>query len=171
MRLPVPFSETNDLNVVVETPKGSGNKYSYDEQTGLFKLSKVLPQGLVFPVHFGFVPHTKAQDGDPLDIVILMDEISFPGTIIECRPIGIIEAQQKEKNGKTMRNDRIISVACESHRYSSIKSLKDLDTSFLDEITKFFITYNAIAGKKFTPLAFSGKSKALKVIRRQLILY
>ena len=170
MRLPDPLLPGSDiLNVIIETPKNCGNKYSYEKKSGLFKLSKVLPQGLVFPAHFGFAPHTKAEDGDPLDIIILMDEISFPGVLIECRPIGVIEAEQTEKNGTKVRNDRIIAVACESQRYSAIKSLKHLDKSILEEITKFFITYNAMTGKKFSPLSFGGRSKAIKLVKKQII--
>lgn len=170
MRLPNAFTDNNKtLNVIIETPKGCGNKYAYEKKSGLFKLSKVLPQGLVFPAHFGFIPRTKGDDDDPLDAIVLMDEISFPGTLIECRPLGAIKAEQTEKNGEIARNDRIITVACESHRYSSLKSLKQLDKKIIEEITKFFITYNAMDNKKFSPLAFYGRSKALRLIQKQHI--
>ena len=169
MKLPKTFLKHSDiLNVIIETPRGCGNKYSYDSDTGLFKLSKVLPQGLVFPLHFGFLPGTKGDDGDPLNVIILMDEMTFPGNVVECKELGIIEAKQTDKNGKTMRNDRILATAVESKRYSELKSVKQVDKYLLDEITKFFITYNAMRGKKFTPIAYRGPSRAINLVKKQL---
>jgi inorganic pyrophosphatase len=170
MKLPDAFvNKTEIANIVIETPKGSGNKYAFDPKTELFKLSKILPEGMVFPLHFGFIPCTKAEDGDPMDALVLMDEPSYPGNLIECRVIGIIEAEQTEKTGRKTRNDRIVTIAVESQRYSNISSLKKLDKYLLDEITKFFITYNAMSEKKFTPLAFKGPRKAVKLIKNHII--
>ncbi len=84
-----PFDEkTNDLNVIIDTPKGSRNKYSFDEELNLFKLSGVLPVGRYFPFDFGFIPRTKGEDGDPIDILILMDESAFAGCLISARLSG-----------------------------------------------------------------------------------
>jgi inorganic pyrophosphatase len=99
--------------VVVETPRGSRNKYKFDEQTGRMKLSKVMPEGMMFPYDFGFLPNTKSEDGDPLDVLILSDEPTFPGCQIDCRLIGVIKANQRE-SGKETRNDRLIAVAAAS---------------------------------------------------------
>ena len=170
MKLPSAFAhKTEKVHVIIETPKGSGNKYSFDPKTELFKLSKILPEGLVFPLHFGFIPGTRGEDGDPLDALVLMDEPSYPGNLIECRIIGIIEAEQTEKTGETMRNDRIVSIAIESQRYSGVSSLKKLDKYLVDEITKFFITYNAMSNKEFTPIAFKGPRKAIRLIKNHII--
>lgn len=169
MILPAAFCENDkDINVIIETPKGCGNKYSFDKKTGLFKLGKILPEGMIFPSHFGFIPGTKGEDGDPLDVMVLMDEIAYPGNLIECKVLGVIEAEQTERTGKTVRNDRIIAAAKVSHRYLSLTSLKELDENLLDELSKFFINYNAIAGKKFTPIAFRGASQAIKLIKKQV---
>ena len=121
----LPLTMQQNINVIIETPKGSGNKYTFDPRTELFKLSKILPQGLIFPLHFGFIPHTKGEDGDPLDVMVLMDEPSYPGNHIECKILGVIKAEQTEKNGKTVRNDRLIAAAVESHRYKEFLTLKD----------------------------------------------
>ena len=170
MKLPAAFiNKTEQVNVVIETPKGSGNKYAFDPKTELFKLSKILPEGLVFPLHFGFIPCTKGEDGDPMDALVLMDEPSYPGNLIECRVIGIIEAEQTERTGKTMRNDRIVATAIHSQRYSNVSSLKKMDKYMIDEITKFFITYNAMSNKKFTPIAFRGPRKATRLIKNHII--
>src|SRR5690242_18658416 len=106
MRLPEAFGKKNLVNVVIETPRGSKNKYDYDEEHDYFKLGKTLPDGTAFPLDFGFVPHTKAPDGDPIDALVLMEQPTYPGCIIECRCIGVIEAEQKEKGESATRNDR-----------------------------------------------------------------
>src|SRR4051812_37612953 len=85
------------LNVVIETPRGSRNKYSYDADQAVFRLKKILPEGHVFPFDFGFVPRTKGGDGDPLDVLVLMDEPGLPGVVVECRIIGVIQAKQKNE--------------------------------------------------------------------------
>src|SRR5437868_13373634 len=105
------------VTVVIETPKGSRNKLKFDPATRKFKLSKVMPEGMMFPYDFGFVPSTKAEDGDPLDVLVLTDAPLFPGCLVECTLIGAIEAEQKEE-GETERNDRLIAVATQSLLYS-----------------------------------------------------
>lgn len=168
MNFPSTFNAGSDtVNVIIETPKGSSNKYNYDEETGLFRLSKTLPQGIVFPAHFGFLPHTKGEDGDPLDVLVLLDEATYPGCLVECRILGVIEAEQTERTGKKMRNDRIIAAAIVSQRYTSIKTVKELDAQQLEEITNFFITYNDIAGKKFKPLGYKGIRNTIRLIKKQ----
>jgi inorganic pyrophosphatase len=103
-RLP-PFKSKNaDLTVIIETPKGSRNKYAYSPEEGIFELRKVLPAGMAFPYDFGFVPSTLAGDGDPLDVLVLMDEPAFPGCKLTCRIVGVIEGEQGAKK-KRERND------------------------------------------------------------------
>src|SRR6266480_4326436 len=97
------------VNAIIETPKGSKNKYALNPDTQLFELNKILPVGAVFPFNFGFIPRTLAADGDPLDIIIIMDESAFTGCHLRARVLGVIEATQTE-NGKPVRNDRIIGV-------------------------------------------------------------
>src|SRR5579864_2441007 len=128
------------LSVVIETPKGSRNKFKFDQTTGLFTLSKVLPEGMMFPYDFGFIPSTQADDGDPLDVLVLMDEPTFPGCLLECRLVGVIEALQEEK-GEERRNDRLIAVASQSIRYSDVHDLDDLNTAVLKQVEEFFINY------------------------------
>src|SRR5580704_1027599 len=105
-----PFdSKRKCLNVVVETPKGSRVKYAYDPESGFFQLSKALPEGMVFPFNFGFIPKTLAADGDPLDVLILNEEPLISGCLLKVRPIAVVKATQTEKeNSKPIRNDRII---------------------------------------------------------------
>ena len=99
-----PFDKkTEALQVIIETPKGSRNKYAFDESQGMFLLKKVLPAGMAFPYDFGFVPSTRAEDGDPVDVLVLMDEPAFVGCLLQCRIIGVIEGEQgKKKSASAM---------------------------------------------------------------------
>ncbi|MCA1634565.1 MAG: inorganic diphosphatase [Acidobacteria bacterium] len=162
-----PFAEdSKELNVIIETPKGSRNKYDYDEETGLFKLGGVLPSGAVFPFDFGFVPSTVGGDGDPLDVLVLMDEPAFTGCLVRVRALGVIEAEQTERDGLTTRNDRLVGVASESRLLRKVKSLDGLDENLLDEIEHFFISYNVIKGKEFKPLGRFGRARALRLVEQ-----
>jgi inorganic pyrophosphatase len=159
-----PFDpETGDLNAIIETPKGSRNKFKYDPDRSLFKLSGVLPAGAIFPFDFGYVPGTLGDDGDALDVLLLMDEPAFPGCLVSARLIGAIEADQKE-HGKTERNDRLIAVASNSHNHAEVKSLSDLSDNLLKEIEHFFVSYNEVKGKKFKPLGRTSPEKARKLV-------
>src|SRR5258708_40081231 len=101
--------EADLVTVIIETPKGSRNKYAYDPEERIFALRKVLPAGMAFPYDFGFVPSTLADDGDPLDVLVLMDEPAFAGCKLTCRLIGVIEGEQGDKK-KAERNDRVVAV-------------------------------------------------------------
>ena len=157
-------SDSGALHVIIETPKGSRNKFNYDEEFKLFKLGGVLPAGAVFPFDFGFIPSTKGGDGDPLDVLLLMDEPAFPGCLIPARLVAVIEAEQTERDGETTRNDRLIAVAEGSHTHKGIRTLADLNENLVDEIEHFFVSYNKIKGKEFKPLGRSGPLKAARVI-------
>lgn len=157
--------ETNDLNVVIETPKGSRNKYTFDEEKAVFKLGGILPLGAAFPFDFGFIPATLGGDGDPLDVLILMDEPAFPGCLIAARLIGVIEAEQTEE-GKTTRNDRLLAVACKSLTHSDVKTINDLNDNLLAQIKHFFISYNEAKGKQFEPLGDFGARKAKQIVEQ-----
>jgi inorganic pyrophosphatase len=156
---------SDQLNVVIDTPKGSRNKYKYDPELGLFKLGSVLPAGAVFPFDFGFVPSTVGGDGDPLDVLVLMDDSAFPGCLVAARLIGVIQAEQAERDGKTGRNDRLIAVAAESHNHRDVRSLDQVSDSLLAEIEHFFISYNEMKGKQFKPDGRHGPDRAKAFVR------
>ena len=164
-----PFdTETKAVSVIVETPKGSRNKFKFDTEHGMFSLGSVLPAGAVFPYDFGYVPGTCAPDGDPLDVLLLMDVPAFPGCLVKARLIGVIEAEQTGERGKMQRNDRLVAVAVESHDHRDLHSLKDICSHLLDEIEHFFISYNEMRGKKFELLAHKGPRSAWKVLRQTM---
>jgi inorganic pyrophosphatase len=156
-----PFDKKkNEWRIVIETPKGSHNKYKYDEGLGLFLLGGVLPQGMSFPYDFGFLPGTLAEDGDPLDVLLLMDFPAYPGCVVAGRLIGVIEAKQTEKDGETTRNDRLVAVPTESRLYRDLKNVDEIGDDRLKEIEGFFISYNQVRGKKFKVLSVRGPHRA-----------
>lgn len=161
--------ESGDLNVIIDTPKDSRNKYKFDEKLGIFKLGGVLPVGAFFPFDFGYIPNTLGGDGDPLDVLVLMDEPAFVGCLIPSRLIGVIEADQTEK-GETTRNDRLIAVASNSRIHKNIKSINDLNDSLIGEIEHFFVSYNTAKGKEFKPLGRFAANKAKKLIEEGIQL-
>jgi inorganic pyrophosphatase len=139
------------LLAVVEAPRGSANKLKFDPATGVLFAHKVLPPGCVFPFDFGFIPGTLGEDGDPLDVLVLMDEPAFTGCHVPVRLIGAIEAEQTEDDGEPERNDRLIGVASTAKLYEDIKELSDITEPLIDQIEHFFISYNMEKGKKFEP--------------------
>jgi inorganic pyrophosphatase len=153
------------LQVIIETPKGCRNKYSFDEQQKIFVLKAALPAGMVFPYDFGFLPRTLADDGDPIDVLVLMDEPAFPGCALMARLIGVIEGEQTAKQ-QTTRNDRLVAVAETAHMYANIKSIKDLPKKSLHEIEEFFVNYHKLQGKKYKLLAVKGEKTALDLIAK-----
>jgi inorganic pyrophosphatase len=156
------------VNTIIETPMGSRNKFKYDPKVGCYRLSGLLPQGMVFPHAFGFIPRTQAADGDPEDVLVMMDEPTFAGCLVPAKLIGVIEALQTE-DGKTERNDRLIAVAAKSHEHSELRSLKDLNPNFLKELEQFFVNYNTEHGKKFKVLGNKGPKQAWKLLKRSLL--
>src|SRR6185369_4009215 len=132
---------SHHVRVVIETPKGSRNKFAFNPKLGVFELRKVLPAGMAFPYDFGFVPATLAGDGDPIDVLVLMDEPAFVGCVLTCRLVGVITGKQKAKR-KREENDRLIAVEDNNHTFATIKHLKDLGHEFVEELEEFFVTYH-----------------------------
>jgi inorganic pyrophosphatase len=163
-----PFaSKDSELTVIIETPKGSRNKYAYDPKERIFELRKVLPAGMAFPYDFGFVPSTLAGDGDPLDVLVLMDEPAFPGCKLTCRLVGVIEGEQGDKK-KRERNDRIVAVENGNHSFSHVKRVDDLGKPFEREIEEFFVNYHRLTGKEYRILALKGPSAAGRCVKQAM---
>jgi inorganic pyrophosphatase len=152
------------LRVVIETPKGSRNKFAFDPDARIFELKKVLPAGMTFPYDFGFVPSTKADDGDPVDVLVLMDEPAFAGCVLSCRPIGVIEGEQGDKKDKE-RNDRIIAVEKDAHSWADIKTISDLGKEFCRELEEFFVNYHKLSGAQYRVLGLKGPDQARKLVK------
>lgn len=156
-------AEAGILQVVVETPKGCRNKFAFDPEQRVFALRNVLPAGMSFPYDFGFVPRTIAPDGDPIDVLLLMDEPAFPGVIVRARLIGVIEGIQIEGKKKN-RNDRLLAVAETNHLYANVKRPKDLDGQFLKELEEFFVNYHRLEGRQYKLLGCKDAHVAMRLI-------
>ncbi len=146
----LPMHKDGLVVVVVETPSGSGNKLKFDDELGIYRLDRVLPAGMTFPFDFGFIPETVADDGDPLDALVLLDAPVHPGCVVLARLVGILEAEQKDKGHRSWeRNDRLVAVAGGSKGHASISSLDDVDPFRLQAIESFFANYHALDGDRF----------------------
>ncbi|ALF55855.1 inorganic pyrophosphatase [Nostoc piscinale CENA21] len=130
------------LNVLIEIPGGSKNKYEYDKELEAFALDRVLYSSVRYPYDYGFVPNTLADDGDPLDGMVIIDEPTFPGCIIAARPIGMLEMIDGGD-----RDEKILCVPDKDPRYTHVKSLNDVAPHRLDEIAEFFRTYKNLEKK------------------------
>ena len=171
-RLSPRADESGLVNVIIDTPRGSANKYKYDEQLGIFKISRMLPVGMHFPHDFGSVPGTRAEDGDPIDVLVLLDSPTFPGCLVTARLIGGLHVEQFEKRRK-VRNDRLIAMPQTKVNKPEIRSLRQLERSHLREIEEFFVSYNRVHGRTLRIVSrFSARrantllSAAIKTQRR-----
>ena len=149
---------------IIETPRGCRSKFDYDGDSGLFMLGGLLPEGMLFPFDFGFLPSTLGEDGDPLDIMVLMDAPAHVGCLMDVRVIGIITAEQTE-DGKTESNDRLLGVAVHSYNHENLNSIADVSKTILDQVEEFFVSYNKQRGKKFRVTGTGGPKKALKFVK------
>ena len=150
---------------IIETPSGCRSKYDYDVKARLFRLKSVLPDGMSFPVDFGFIPSTLADDGDPEDVMVLADEPTATGALIDVRLIGVIEIEETE-DGRVERNDRIVAVAAVSHLYAKIHELTDLGTDYTDNLARFWVSKGNVEGKQIRALGLKGPDRAVKLIEK-----
>jgi inorganic pyrophosphatase len=164
---PFDSADKTMLRVVIETPKGSRNKFAFNPDDHIFDLKRVLPAGMAFPYDFGFVPSTKADDGDPVDVLVLMDEPAFPGCALKCRPIGVIQGEQGDKKTK-VRNDRIIAVEKDAHSWADVKAIGDLGKQFVRELEEFFVDYHKLSGEKYRILGLKGRAQARKLVKSSM---
>jgi inorganic pyrophosphatase len=149
---------------IIETPKGCRNKFDYDSESNLFMLGGLLPEGMMFPFDFGFIPSTLGEDGDPVDILVLMDAPAHVGCLIDVRIVGIIEAQQTG-DGEKETNDRLLGVAVHSYNHEHVKSIEDVGKTPLDQLEEFFVSYNKQRGKKFRITGTGGPKKAIRFLK------
>jgi inorganic pyrophosphatase len=147
------------LQVLVDTPRGSAVKFKLDVEQRCYTIAHVLPPGTVFPYDFGSIPSTRAPDGDPVDVLILMEAATFAGCLVPVRLIGALEAEQTQE-GKTNRNDRLIGVAEKSRRFASMRELADISRRELAAIELFFVSYNEERGRRFRVLRRVGPARA-----------
>ena len=162
------FDEAGDLTVIIETPRGSSHKYDYDPAADVFELAKTLPEGMSFPYDFGFIPSTLADDGDPLDVLVLIDQPAMTGCRLKARLIGGIVAEQREQGGDWLRNDRLLAGVRHSHQHQGVHKLDDLRPGLLDEVAEFFVQYNKEEGRKFRSLGNCDDKAAMALVEKSI---
>src|SRR5262245_55554525 len=159
------WADDTHVHAVVETPRGSRAKLEFDPKLGAFTLAKPLLAGLTYPYDWGFIPSTRAQDGDPLDVLIIHDAATYPGLVLRCKPIGVLEVVQSSK-GKKERNDRVFIVPDRSPFEGDLQDMRRLPARAIEELEKFFEATDALESKKLQFLGWRGPAKAIKTIKK-----
>lgn len=159
------WADKQHIHAVVETPRGSTCKLDFHPTLRVFTLAKPLMAGLAYPYDWGFIPSTKAEDGDPLDVLIIHEAKTYPGVVLRCRPIGILEVEQKS-NGKKERNDRVFAVPDRSPVEADLQDIRHLPSPARDELETFFQATNALEDKKLKFVGWHGPAHAVKMIKR-----
>jgi len=164
------WSKQGRVHVVIDTPKQSRNKFKFDASTGLFRLGHVLPLGAYFPYDFGAVPQTAADDGDPLDVMVIAEEPTVVGCLQEVQLIGVIEAEQTV-DGKTVRNDRLLGVPVTKVNSAALTHINQLGGEALSQLELFFESYNRAHGRKFVVLHRRGPEAAHELVVKAAAKY
>jgi inorganic pyrophosphatase len=159
VRLPIGPDAPRLVNAVIEIPKDSVNKYEYDKQLNVFRLDRTLFSPVHYPGDYGFIPCTLGLDGDPLDILVLVEAPSFPGCLMEVRPIGVLRMVDQGKN-----DEKILAVANSDPLYREVKDYSEVFTHTLREIEHFFAIYKNLEGKKTEISGWAGAEAARKII-------
>lgn len=153
------FPET--FNTFIEIPKGTHNKYEYDEELGCMKLDRTLFSAMYYPVDYGFIPQTRDEDGDALDALVLTDSPVFPGCVVEARAIGML----KMVDGGEV-DDKILCVPTGNAHFKDVTSIDDIDKHTLNEIANFFETYKILQKKEVKVEGWHSKAEAIEIIKK-----
>jgi inorganic pyrophosphatase len=164
------FVDEESIHVVIESPRGSTSKFKYDAARGVMTLSRPLTSGLTYPHDWGFVPSTRAPDGDPLDCLVMWDGTSYPGVVLTCRSIGLLRVEQTNlKSRARERNDRLVALPTEAPRWESVRTVFDLDKRIREELEQFFLSAVAFEGKDLKILGWAGPDDALALLRNSSV--
>jgi inorganic pyrophosphatase len=156
----------DSIYVVVEVPKGSRNKYEYSKSAGVIKLDRVLYSPLHYPGDYGFIPQSYWGDGDPLDVLVMMNEATFPGCVIEARPLGMFKMIDKGQ-----QDYKVLAVPSTDPNFSEYRTLSDVSQHFPNEVAHFFMTYKHLEGVEVTNEGWVGREEASSAILESLRLY
>jgi inorganic pyrophosphatase len=162
----VPAGNDKEMNVIIEIPKFSKNKYEIDKRTGLIALDRVMHTAQDYPFDYGFVPQTLFDDGDALDVIVLTTYPLALGVLVRVRPVAIMEMT----DGGT-RDDKVVGVPVDDPRFDNVQDLADLNKHFLKETAHFFETYKKVQNKAVRVGSWHGKKKAEAAFKRSRELY
>ena len=157
--VPIGKNAPNEVNVIVEIPRLSQNKYEMDPELGVMRLDRVLFSPLHYPADYGFIPQTNYLDGDPVDALVLVSRPTFPGVVVDARPVGVLEMRD---GGKP--DEKILCVATKDPRFSPRHSIKDMNPHTLAEIVHFFEVYKALENKEVEILGWKDVDAAIEII-------
>jgi inorganic pyrophosphatase len=160
------WSDDGDLHVVIETPRGASVKLAWQPQLGAFLMKRALPLGVTYPHDWGFVPGTRADDGDPLDALVLHDASTYPGIVLPCRPLGLIMLEEDEDGGERQRNDRVIAVPVGIDRAADLRRLSDLAPRLRDELERFFLNTTFFTSKNAAIVGWKDEEETRALVRR-----
>jgi inorganic pyrophosphatase len=164
------FREDGSINVIVESPRGATSKFKYDLALDRVMLSRPLPSGVIYPHDWGFVPSTRAPDGDPVDAMIVWEGFSYPGILVPCRPIGMLKVEQTNlKSGARERNDRLAVLPVTAPRLDSIATVFDLPERVRAELEQFFLAATFFEKKDVRLLGWDGPEPARAFVRASVI--
>ncbi|TSC69250.1 MAG: inorganic pyrophosphatase [Parcubacteria group bacterium Gr01-1014_56] len=155
-----------EINVIIEIPKGSSNKYEIDKETGLIKLDRANYSAAPYPFDYGFAPQTLWEDGDALDVVVLSTFPLMPGILVNARPVAVMEMIDT-----TESDYKVIAVPVDDKRWSDVQDLADINKHNLKEYQHFFETYKELKGDKVTVSGFKGKKEAIEAVKKSIQLY
>lgn len=164
-----PYDDGRNLRVVVETPRGSGIKLKYDDKLGCFSLTRILPLGVVYPYDFGFVPQTLAQDGDPIDVLVLIEATTYPGVVIACRLLGALQIEERGMRGRP--NHRLVAVPVKAARKDDLKDMSALSERSQRELERFFVTTTAFTAKDPQIRGWVGPEAATDMVQKAIQRY
>jgi inorganic pyrophosphatase len=156
--------DIRSVDAIVEIPRGSRNKYEYDPDTGFIRLDRVLFSSVHYPGDYGFIPGTLSSDGDPLDVLILVEEPTFPGCRVHVRPIGVLIIEDDHEV-----DEKILGVPTADPRFADVADLNDLPHHWLDEVEHFFETYKSLEGKSVTAKGWRGAREAAAVLQKRWV--
>lgn len=159
-----PHFRDNSVTALIEIPRGSKNKYEWDEEMEGVALSRVLYQSVAYPAEYGFIPGTLADDGDALDVVVLIDQPTFPGCLMRVRPIGILRLRQEGE-----RDDKVLCVAVSDPLYAGTNDITDIPPHRLLEIRHFFATYTELEGREVEVGDWEDAKEAMDEIKECLL--
>ena len=162
-----PFDDDGCLRAIVETPRGSPVKLAYDPKVRLFTISRSLPLGVTYPYDWGFIPGTRAADGDPLDVMVLHEASTYPGILLTCRVLGVVRLTQREKFRRE-ENDRIIAVPTWNERLREVDDYRGLPPRMREEIEQFFSTVTFFTGKDVRLEGWRSRKAAERLVRANL---
>ncbi|HLG82616.1 MAG TPA: inorganic diphosphatase [Bradyrhizobium sp.] len=160
------WADKEHIYAVVETPRGSTCKLDFDPELKVFTLAKPLMAGLTYPYDWGFIPSTQAEDGDPLDVLVVHDSKTYPGVVLRCRPIGVLELKQTKKGDDEERNDRIFAVPDRAPFEGDLQDIRHLPSRAVEELEQFFKATDALEDKKLKFLGWRGPADAVKLIKK-----